>query len=60
MTWQILYTEQTSTPHVVPIDDLREHQPVNCWCCPTIDENVLVHHSMDLREEFERGDRLAS
>ena len=45
--------------HIVPIDDLREHicDP-SCWCNPTQDEEeprLWVHHSMDLREEFEQG-----
>ena len=51
--WIVRFTDQTSTPHVVPVDDLREHDPENCWCCPTFNEDMWVHHSMDKREEFE-------
>lgn len=57
LRWQAF----TDPLEVVPIGDLREHQEgPGCWCCPTDDEGVLVHHSMDRREEFERGDRKAS
>lgn len=47
-------------PHVRPLLDLRDHLlDVMCWCVPTYDEGVWVHHSMDRREEYENG-RLAS
>jgi hypothetical protein len=43
-------------PHVSPVDDLRPHVVDGpCWCSPTDDEGVIVHNSMDRREEFERG-----
>lgn len=42
--------------HVVPLDDLRPHVLVDCWCVPTDDEGVMVHHSMDQRERYERGE----
>lgn len=42
--------------HVVPVDDLREHDTTaSCWCRPTYDDGVWVHHSMDRREEYEEG-----
>jgi hypothetical protein len=45
--------------HVYPLNDLREHQmSIDCWCKPTPLEdepNVIVHHSMDKREEYENG-----
>lgn len=44
--------------HVVPLNDLREHEAIkDCWCKPTEDavDDVWVHHSMDKREEFEEG-----
>ena len=47
--------------HVMPLDDLREHEFVSCWCHPDVDDDGLViHHSMDRREAFETGERLAS
>lgn len=50
--------------HVLPVDDLREHEPSeDCWCNPTEDDEtpaVMVHHSMDGREAFETGERLLS
>lgn len=54
MTWTIVNL------HVLPVDDLREHvADLNCWCHPTPDaddEDVVVHHSADRREEYERGE----
>ena len=51
----------TNNLHVVPTNDLREHESsVSCWCSPTPDEsepNVYIHHSMDGREAFEEGER---
>lgn len=48
----------TDTPHVVPIDDLREHDPnCACWCHPILDdEGVVIHNAMDRREQIERGE----
>ena len=37
--------------HVVPTNDLREHEANgSCWCKPTLDEGVWLHHSMDGRQ----------
>jgi hypothetical protein len=45
--------------HVMPENDLREHADnATCWCRPTPDADeplVLIHHSMDRREEYEQG-----
>jgi hypothetical protein len=45
--------------HVIPLDDLREHRvSLKCWCDPTPeadDPRVVVHHSMDQREQYEIG-----
>jgi hypothetical protein len=50
--------------HVLPVDDLREHRAsVECWCHPTPHEDepkVILHHSMDLREQYESGERKPS
>lgn len=41
-------------PHVVPKDDHKPHDPApTCWCKPTDDEGVMVHHALDRREHFE-------
>lgn len=54
------------TLHVYPKDDLREHitdgdQP--CWCRPSVDaeqeEVIVIHNSMDRREEYEQGRKLS-
>lgn len=50
--------------HVFPVGDLREHVTegwprARCWCCPEAEEQdggtVVVHQSMDRREEYEQG-----
>lgn len=51
--------------HVVPVDDLREHLcDLACWCKPRtedggVDTYVVVHNSMDRREEYEEGRKLS-
>jgi len=46
--------------HVVPIDDLREHDEMGttCWCAPRVYEEdgntLVVHNSMDGRELIEQ------
>lgn len=49
--------------HVVPVNDLRQHVlAMSCWCCPIPDhecEEVILHNSMDRREEYENGRRLS-
>jgi hypothetical protein len=55
-----------TTRVVYPIDDLRPHILPDseadgpCWCNPTDDEGVTVHHSLDGREMFETGERRPS
>jgi len=40
--------------HVIPIADSRDHQcKSDCWCKPTLDEHVVVHHAHDQREQSE-------
>lgn len=48
--------------HVVPANDMREHEPSSkCWCSPEITEfGSIVHASMDEREKFETGERKPS
>lgn len=47
--------------HVMPINDLLEHQQSrNCLCNPEDDEGVIIHNSLDGRENFETGKRLPS
>lgn len=52
-------TENVNSLHVIPLDDFREHLVSDfCWCNPTADDeddDVMVHHSMDHREEYENG-----
>jgi hypothetical protein len=58
---------RTHTYHVVPLNDLREHNTASgkpCWCEPRVDyENgfeVHIHNSLDQREKFETGVRKPS
>jgi hypothetical protein len=47
--------------HIVPLNDLRKHQENgSCFCKPTLDDGVWLHHSMDGREAFETGERQPS
>ena len=47
--------------HVVPVNDLREHDTdFHCWCDPSYQDGVWVHNSMDGREQFESGERKPS
>lgn len=44
--------------HVYPRNDFRPHETDGkpCWCKPTAnDDGVIVHNSMDRREEYEEG-----
>lgn len=44
--------------HVCPLNDLREHNTedrLNCWCVPIEDGGIIIHNSMDKREEYENG-----
>ena len=47
--------------HTYPMNDLREHDVdgMSCWCHPQAEEcdggTLIVHNSMDRREEYERG-----
>lgn len=46
---------------VIPVDDLKPHvEGGGCWCRPTDDDGIWVHHSMDRREFAERGEVIPS
>jgi len=47
------YTHQgVTTAHMYPLDDLRPHDVVDCWCHPTNDheEDMYLHKALDNRE----------
>lgn len=48
--------------HIIPIGDLREHEPsIGCWCRPTEDDetdDLWIHHALDQRERYENGEDL--
>ena len=64
MIWGLFQKPGTREHHVIPLEDLREHEcDMSCWCCPVEDDEevaVNIHNSMDGREAFERGERLMS
>jgi hypothetical protein len=46
--------------HVVPLHDLREHEPTGCWCGPELDaDGVVTHHPMALHALREHEPTLA-
>lgn len=58
--WTII--EHEGKRHVLPNGEVHGLYP-EFLCCPTPepdDENVIVHHSYDRREDFENGTRKPS
>ena len=50
---------QNNPPEVTPIDDLRTHEEgLSCWCKPVLDDEVIVHNTLDGREAYENGRKL--
>lgn len=46
-----------SNVHVVPLNDIREHEDSEmCWCNPNLEDGVWIHKSMDGRELLESLD----
>ena len=63
MKWaveQVMNADGSVNTHVVPMDDLRDHDAENCWCFPAVEDDVIVHNSADGRESFETGARRPS
>ena len=66
MTWQVwtnVLQKNGLSTHVVPLDDIREHeQDASCWCAPRVNEelNLVTHNSADNREAFETQQRKPS
>jgi len=59
--WTAFAAFKSCPPEVIPNNDLREHFGCEkCWCAPFFDGELLVHNSMDGREQFERGQRKVS
>lgn len=62
MAWLVASTD--TEIHVTPMDDYRPHDYTSkCWCRPVEDveePDMWMHNSLDGREEFETGERLAS
>lgn len=42
--------------HVIPMHDLRDHTPTDCWCEPCQDDDdVTIHNAADQRESYDMG-----
>ena len=59
--WAKIHNEHTlDDAHVIPIEDLREHEDSReCWCQPCFDRSdigrvIVIHNSMDGRELIEK------
>lgn len=56
MSWLSL----SDLTEVIPLDDWKLHKEgKECWCHPVLDDDVLVHRSMDCREFYEDGNALS-
>jgi len=58
--WAKLETPK-DTYHVIPVDDLKDHEQTNCWCKPVEErfENgnaMISHNAADAREFYEEPD----
>lgn len=63
MNWAIVRILGDSEEHIIPLEDLRDHDcSGECWCKPEEDDEdpLWVHKSMDGREAFEEGRRMPS
>ena len=61
--WVLIGYEHWDEQHVIPVDDLREHEETpDCWCRPVEGDTdeLWVHNSADGREEYEEGRRKAT
>ena len=56
--------EQDVNSHVVPVDDIRDHDLTEeCWCTPHVEYDsdpvnihaVVIHVAADEREKYETG-----
>jgi len=48
----------TEVYHVIPVDDIRDHEQCDCWCKPTVERvgngRVMISHNAgDFREFYQ-------
>jgi hypothetical protein len=57
--WEVV-ADATGSLNVIPVADWATHRlgPL-CWCRPDRDDDVIVHHAADRREEYEEGRRMS-
>jgi hypothetical protein len=56
-------TNVSDTWHVIPINDLKDHdESEDCWCSPDVQYvgvgTIVTHHAMDERESYEQGRKI--
>lgn len=50
----VVFVNDYGWRHVVPHDDLREHDLTEaCWCHPDEDDGTITHNSLDGREAYQ-------
>ena len=53
--WDVRSLRMSPT-HAVPIGDIRAHLDIpGCWCGPSVDGDIYVHHALDGRQFKTRG-----
>lgn len=58
--WALIDCDDDGPVHVVPINDLIDHEDsADCWCVPKVEHvdngTLITHNSADGREDFESG-----
>lgn len=56
--WKTLELDEAI--HIIPIEDLRQHEESSkCWCNPSIEndlnKDIITNNSLDERELYETG-----
>jgi len=48
------------TQHIYPVEDMKPHvlDGDTCWCCPCVEDDLVIHNAMDERETYEQGRKL--
>ena len=54
-TW-FVWADHDGQMHAIPANEDHDHAR-SCWCRPTLDDGVLVHHSCDETPEKDHARR---
>lgn len=54
--WIVVWSEPLLSMIALPVDDVADHRTddPHCWCCPLIEDAVIVHQARDGRQRWER------